>query len=104
MALITCHAHKKASMESWLSVTGCTARSQRREYVVDMTLRTGQPGMCSGQWKLRERMVERGWQPAAGAVTGAAIRAELLFMSIILRMTGVTVTGRAFEDIIDMAT
>jgi hypothetical protein len=37
-------------------------------------------------------------------MTGAAICAELFFVGIVFGVTGIAITGRAFEDIIDMTT
>jgi hypothetical protein len=54
MALAARHAREQTRMESRFGVTGCAARREHSEYVVGMTFRTGQPGMRTGQWKLRE--------------------------------------------------
>ena len=48
-------------------------------------------------------MVESGRDPAAGGMTGAAIAAKLIFVSIVFCMTGVAIAGSAFKYIIDMA-
>ena len=49
-------------------------------------------------------MVECGRQPGDGIVTGAAIRSELSFMRIVLRMTRIAISRRAIEIVIDVAT
>jgi hypothetical protein len=49
-------------------------------------------------------VIECGRQPGDGIVAGAAIRAELLFVRIILGVTRIAISWRALENVIDMAT
>jgi hypothetical protein len=91
-------------MERRFGVTGCADGRERCEYIVGMTLLTGQPGMCTGQWKIRGRMIEYGRRPAGSGMTCAAISAKLFFVNIVFRMACIAIPGRAFEDIIYMAT
>lgn len=87
VALVTRRTTEQTGVESRIGVTGSTSRGQGCEYVINMTLRAGQPGMCTGQRKARERVIERSRQPAVRAMTGIATSAESTFVGIIFCMT-----------------
>ena len=60
-------------------------------------------GMCALQLEGRKVVIKCGVSPAFGSMTSRAIRAKLTFVFIVVLMTGITILGRAFEHIIDMA-
>jgi hypothetical protein len=59
--------------------------------------------MLSHQWKSSVIVIKTCVAPAAGTVTGAAIRAKLSVMLIITSVTGKAAGGRAFIYIIHVA-
>ena len=80
-------------MERRVGVTGGAGRREAVKDAIGMALRTGQPGMCTGQGNFCERMVERSRKPAAGGVAGAAALAKLTCVGIIFYVAGIAVLG-----------
>ena len=60
-------------------------------------------GFMSREFKGNRIVIKRGGTPAIGAMTGSALCAETARVSIIIQMTGRTIHGCTFEDIILMA-
>jgi hypothetical protein len=86
-----------------LGVAGIAVAGRAFEVIIDMASGAWRADMLTGQLEAGQVVVKRGWRPACGRVTGAAIWAELTVMGIVFCMTGIAVAGRAFEDFIDMA-
>lgn len=97
MALVASHAREQPGVVGWVGVTGNTRRRENGKNRIGVAFCTSQPGMCTGQWEFRQRMVERGGQPALGGVTGAASIAKLAFVCVILCMAAGAVLGGRFQ-------
>jgi hypothetical protein len=97
VALVARHTREQAEMESRVGVTGRADRGQAGENVVDVALRASHRCMRTRQWELRLRVVERGREPAAGGMAGAAPAAELAFVRVVLGVAVVAVLGGALH-------
>jgi len=69
---------------------------------IDMTGFTLGVGVDTGQWEICFAVIETHIFPTAGVMAGCAIRAELTIMCILLSMTGKTILGCTFENIVHM--
>ena len=97
VTLVACCAREQTGVKGRVGVTGSACSRGTLEDIIDMTLAARYIGMCTGQLEAGQVVIKGRWQPAAGGMTGATIRAELAFMRIILLMTGVAVLGRCLE-------
>jgi len=84
-------------------MTGETILRRTLEYIIHMAGGTGDCGMCAAQWEGGLAMIEGHLLPPGGLVAGGTVLAELTVMDIVGRVTGETILGRTFEDIIDVA-
>jgi len=86
-----------------LPVAGIAVGASTLKDIVDMTVLTGDGVVFAGQFESEQIVIDSGWQPASGSVTGCAVCSELAVVFIIILMAGIAIAGCALEDIIDMA-
>ncbi len=102
MAVIARRPGKEAGMISRVGVAGGAVRRKPGEPAVGVAAIAAQAGMSA-----REReddIVVKGRRgPAAGGMAGAAVISECAGVGVILGVTGITIGGRALENIIGMA-
>jgi len=84
-------------------MTGSTICRSVFERFIFMAVRTWNGCMFPIQLEWRLRMIESGFLPFGGFMTRRTISSQFAQMRIILFMTGETILGRTFEDIVDMA-
>lgn len=68
-----------------------------------MALGTLQSNMCAGQREVALAMIKSSLIPRSCIMTGGTVRAELTVVMIILRVAGIAIRRRAFENIIHVA-
>jgi hypothetical protein len=91
VTLVARRTSKQADVERRVGVTGRTGGWGTLENKIDMATDARHAGTCTGQLEAGQSMIEGYRQPAAGGMTGTAIRAELTIVKIILLVTGVAV-------------
>lgn len=95
---------KFARVHRWFRVAGDAVGRELGVNLAGVTLCAGQASVFSSQRKARAGMVETGGFPGAGGMTRTAVRSELAAVSILLCVAGITVSGSALIDIVNMAT
>ena len=94
---------KLTRMYGRLCMARNTGKGQSLKLPIDMTLLALHARMRARQREVGAAVVEGGAIPTRGGMAGRTVRAKLTVMLIILLMAGITIGGRTFEDIIDMA-
>lgn len=88
-------------------ITGMTGIAGGRgtlEDTIDMAAGTGSANMRPDQFERSCVVIKSSWLPGGGDVAGLAALTHRTFVGIVADMTGIAVSRRAFEDIIDMTT
>ena len=90
-------------MEVRVGMAGYTGRIQSLELTVRVALCASHTHMRARQREVGEVVIEVGILPTIRSVTAPAVRAKLTVVFIVLLMAGVTIGGRALENIVNMA-
>jgi hypothetical protein len=94
---------KLTIMRIILSVAGITIGGQVGEDSIEVTLGTGNLRVGTSQRELCLRMIEGSRKPGSSGVAHPAVRSELIFVSIILGVTRITVGRQTGKNTIQVA-
>lgn len=83
-------------MESGILMTIHARGGCARELIVAVALLAIHRNVRTGQREVAEVVIERGFLPTVGRVTGAAVRAKAAGVLVILGVTRIAIEGRAF--------
>lgn len=86
-----------AAMLVILAVAGVTIHRRAPIHAILMTRFASCCGVRAFQFEGRKIVVESGWLPAVGRVTGSAIRTKARLVGVIRAMAGVTILRRRLE-------
>ena len=93
---------KAARMGIIVNMTGGAIHGRALEQIILMAICTGGCCMFAIEFEGKLRVVNFGGFPAIRCMAGGALCSELPGVSIILKMAGGTIHGRAFEQVILM--